>query len=303
MAALLRCMLAYLLICRPLVFAGGGNHDEERQRKRDLFTKSTFMSKLLSYSTSSHEDSQFHRNLEDLKIFLEERAKRDAGEGTSSGCTSGDCSETEKKNREEEMQNMFIKLTGRKYDPEYFDRKLQELLKKPDPLYGTNYSREWGRACLTHDGEIPNTEYLIHFDIYQILIPPGLDFEDLRCLHLYNVQKGYSLYKIRMGDMVITLRPDLEQVSLHLFEDFWGHIIARVLYVHDGILNRHEYTEISRGSQTFHKTKGPATHYVAQTDHIGDLNAWLDEKYKVLSKRRPPIIEEVMYFPEEDNDK
>lgn len=300
---LIGCVLPFNFTGAPFALAEDTKSEaseasEADTEKTDIFTSTTFMSRLMGYATNSHISSPLHRNVVDVTIEHMDDDGYDKKKDNPTSASSG-AFPPEEKEQETDMSKIFDKYKGTSYNREEYDRRLKEILSATDPLYGTEYNREWGRACMTTDYKIPDSEYLVHFDVFDPFTPPGLDFEDLRCLHLYNVKPGYHLYKIRMGDMVVTLRPDLEQVSVHIFEDFWGLMIVRVLYSLEGVLNRHEYTEQSRGSKTFQKTKGPAIYYSSPAGDTSDIRKWLDEKYSVLSKRRPPIIEEVLYYPEE----
>lgn len=272
---------------------------DESEEQADRFSNVTYMSRLMDYVTFSNVASPLHRNVADVEIEVGDEESSEPGEGGPEPKEAADspADSTEKEDDDKKVDDLgkvFDKYKGEPYNPDDYDRRLREILFTPDPLYGTDYNREWGRGCLTEDGEVPSTEFLVHFDVFDPFTPPGLDFEDLRCLHLYNIERGYSLYKLRMGDMIVTLRPDLKQVAVHLFEDYWGQMVVRLLYTWDGALSRHEWTEQGRGSKTFHKTMGPAVHYNSPDIETKDLNKWLDEKYRVLSELRPPIIEEVM---------
>ncbi|GIX65223.1 uncharacterized protein BcabD6B2_46580 [Babesia caballi] len=297
--ALFCYLLAISLHGRPFVVAEDDDASESDScpANVDIFTKTTFITRVMGFACDTYLTSPLQRRGQGEEAADDADAPAastdDADDKASTRSASSDSGEDRI-----DVKNIFGKYRRKPYTREEFAEKLREILKTPDPLYGTNYNREWGRACLTPDYEIPNTEYLIHFDVFDPFMPPGLLFEDLRCLHLYNVKEGYNLYKLRMGDMILTLRPDLEDASVHLFEDSWGLMVVRVLFTADGIINRHEYTETTRGSKTFHKTMGPAVHYAAPKIDTTDMNAWLEEKYRLLSLRRPPIIEEVMHRPE-----
>ncbi|CDR94946.1 membrane protein, putative [Babesia bigemina] len=265
---------------------------------RDIFTRTTFIKRVMGYASDSYLTSPIRRpGDQNDEPAEDDGTTSDAGEHSVDSDDEHDHLDIDSPDEDDAMtrlKNVFSKHRQKPYTREEFTEKLREILITPDPLYGTEYNKDWGRACMTTDYEIPNTEDLIHFNVFDPFMPPGLLFEDLRCLHLYNVQPEYHLYKVRMGDMVLTLRPDLEDASLHLFEDSWGLMVVRVLFTVDGVLHRYEYTENSRGSRVFHKTMGPAMHYAAPNTDTTDLNKWLDEKYYALSRRRPPIIEEVL---------
>ncbi|GBE61815.1 signal peptide-containing protein, putative [Babesia ovata] len=266
---------------------------------RDMFTRTTFIKRVMGYAFDSYLTSPIQRpgDQKDEPEDGDDENPTDSGDHVLHSDDEHDHSHVDSADGEDAMnrlKNVFGKHRQKPYTREEFTEKLREILMTPDPLYGTEYNKDWGRACMTTDYEIPNTEDLIHFNVFDPFMPPGLLFEDLRCLHLYNVKPEYHLYKVRIGDMVLTLRPDLEDASLHLFEDSWGLMVVRVLFTVDGVLHRYEYTENARGSRVFHKTMGPAMHYAAPNTDTTDLNKWLDEKYYALSRRRPPIIEEVL---------
>ncbi|GFE54471.1 myosin regulatory light chain cardiac muscle protein, putative [Babesia ovis] len=257
----------------------------------DIFTKTTFFSRMAGYATDAYTSSTMQKRGH-VEMLPEDKDSEE----------TPDVSDKDKDGRDADseymdafdIRNIFAKYKTVTYTPDELAEKIREILTLPDPLYGTAYNTEWGRACLTDDGTIPRNTRTVHFDIFDPFLPPGLLFEDLGCLHLYNVAEGYNLYKIRFGDMVITLRLDLEQVSMHLFEDSWGLMVVRLLFAVDGIFNRHEYTETSRGSRVFRKTMGQTIQHAPPPLDTMDINTWLDQKYRLLSAQRPPLIEEVL---------
>ncbi|EDO06107.1 putative integral membrane protein [Babesia bovis T2Bo] len=270
------------------VSALNANSDDGNSVKENVtHVNTTFSSRLFHFMGNEHTTNPFG------KSARREAVSEDSKSGDDNDIPKSS-TDSDESNEDADIHNVFDKYRKLTYTASELADKIREILSAPDPQYGTDYNREWGRACLTADYEIPKTASHIHFDVFDPFLPPGLLFEDLGCLHLYNVANGYHLYKIRFGDMVITLLPDLEHVSMHLFEDSWGMMVVRVMFAYKGLLNRHEYTESSRGTREFRKTMGPVLQHAPPPINTKDLNKWLDEKYLLLSQQRPAIIEEVL---------
>lgn len=183
-----------------------------------------------------------------------------------------------------------------------FKKILDDVIYNYHPSHGTEYNAEWGHTCLTEDGNIPTTNEAIHFDVFDGYLPRGLIFHDLRVLFLYLVSDGYYLYKIKFGDMVVTLRHDLEEVSVHLFENFGNLMIVRIMFYVDGLLEKHEYIETAKRSKTFQKMTGrsitpPLPKFPSGTQITEKaVSDWMINRYKELSKRKPPIAEEIIKY-------
>uniref|UniRef100_A0A3B0NGQ6 Uncharacterized protein n=1 Tax=Theileria annulata TaxID=5874 RepID=A0A3B0NGQ6_THEAN len=187
-------------------------------------------------------------------------------------------------------------------DDEKLNKLLHDVLLDYHPGHFTRYNAEWGHTVLTKDGQIPLGGDHIHFDIFDGYLPRGLKFNDLRVLFLYTVDDNYCLYKVKFGDMVVTLRPDLENVTVHLFESYGGLIIIRILFFVKGMFEKHEYIETGRKTRMFKKMSGrsitpPMPKFSTKKEVTEEMILdWMRERYKDIAKDNPSIVEELINY-------
>ncbi|UKK02695.1 hypothetical protein MACK_002790 [Theileria orientalis] len=187
-------------------------------------------------------------------------------------------------------------------DDDKLNKLLYDVLLDYHPGHFTQYKSEWGHTVLTKDGQIPLTGDAIHFDIFDGYLPMGITFNDLRVLFLYTIQEGFYLYKVKFGDMVVTLRPDLENVTVHLFENYGGLMIIRILFFIEGMFEKHEYIETGRKTRLFKKMSGrsitpPMPKFPADQEVTEEMILqWMKERYRGIAKSNPPIVEELVNY-------
>ncbi|KAF5153238.1 hypothetical protein TpMuguga_04g02515 [Theileria parva strain Muguga] len=187
-------------------------------------------------------------------------------------------------------------------DDEKLNKLLHDVLLDYHPGHFTRYNAEWGHTVLTKDGQIPLGGDAIHFDIFDGYLPRGVKFNDLRVLFLYTIDTGYYLYKVKFGDMVVTLSPDLENVTVHLFESYGGLTIIRILFFVKGMFEKHEYIETGRKSRLFKKMSGrsitpPMPKFDPSKEVTEDMIlTWMRERYRDIAKTNPNIVEELINY-------